>query len=281
MGRPLTKDELIRMAPAVIADRPSPKTSDRYVFMPTMPIVEELAKNGWHAHTAVQGKYRPGLAIDNRFKNTEEMKYGLHMIRFRKDDWEKTLRKKGDEVFEMLLVNAHNGRTSLRLMAGIFVVVCGNGLVVCESTVGNYIGIHITKIKELVDDMLTTWPGMISATSQRIESAKNIKMDGDNSFILASKIKEAVWSPVTGPDPYLLMAHRRPTMDNLWTSFNTVQENVMIGGLAVPNRKRMVKTRGVKSTRRDIEVNKTMWNTFASANDWMLKNKNLKGWKVA
>jgi hypothetical protein len=39
----------------------------------------------------------------------------------------------GDSLVEVVLVNSHDGTSSYKLMAGIFRLVCWNGMVVSES----------------------------------------------------------------------------------------------------------------------------------------------------
>ena len=268
----MTREQLMTAIPAVTTKTAAPRTSSRYVFMPTMPIVDELMTRGWYPVTASQSKPR----------SNDGQNFAYHAIRFRQEeDILKSFKVKGDEIFEILLLNAHDGRAALRLLAGIFVFVCGNGLIVSEHDVGSYVGIHVSKVKDMVDDMMTYWPTMVTSTARRVNSAKQITMTEADSNILAHVVKEKIWSPTSGPDATDLLTRHREDSGSLWSTFNVLQENVVKGGIDVSGKKRMTRTRGIRSTRRDVEANTAMWNVFASAHDYISNSKKhtLTGWQ--
>ena len=43
----MTIEQIKSTAPAIFATTPSPKMSDKYVFVPTMDILENFQKQGW------------------------------------------------------------------------------------------------------------------------------------------------------------------------------------------------------------------------------------------
>ena len=64
----MTIEQLKETTPAVFTTQPSPKMSNKYVFVPTIDIIENFNREGWQIATAKQ----MGKGI-----------YGVHEIRFR------------------------------------------------------------------------------------------------------------------------------------------------------------------------------------------------------
>ena len=50
----ITLNDVKNSAPAVFATAPSPKMSNKYVFVPTMDIMENFEREGWELATAKQ-----------------------------------------------------------------------------------------------------------------------------------------------------------------------------------------------------------------------------------
>ncbi|MEA9980016.1 DUF932 domain-containing protein, partial [Pseudomonas sp. RTS4] len=65
--------------------------------------------------------------------------------------------------------------------------------------------------------------------------------------------------PIT-PSQLLLPRRREDRSDDLWTTFNRVQENVIKGGLDGRNKKgRRTKTRAVNGIDQDVKLNRALW----------------------
>ena len=63
-------------------------------------------------------------------QNPERKAFTKHMVRFRRED---VAVNSGGIYPELVLVNSHDGLSSYRLMAGLFRVVCSNGMIVGRS----------------------------------------------------------------------------------------------------------------------------------------------------
>ena len=64
----MTIEQIKENVPSVFTTQPSPKMSDRYVFVPTYEILENFEREGWNLASAKQ----MGKGI-----------YGVHELRFR------------------------------------------------------------------------------------------------------------------------------------------------------------------------------------------------------
>jgi Domain of unknown function (DUF932)/Fic/DOC family len=106
--------------PSIYATSPSAKVSEKYGFIPTSVIVHALERSG----------FVPVKASAAR-SSLERAALAKHLIRFRHQDHMNT--QVGDWLPEVVLVNSHDGSSSDQIMAGVYRLVCCNGLVVGNS----------------------------------------------------------------------------------------------------------------------------------------------------
>ena len=102
--------ELIKsIAPAVFATSPSPKMTNKYEFVPTNEVMDMFDREGWQLSSVKQS----GRGI-----------HGVHELKYRNGQ----LPKVGDTVVEAIIRNSHDGTATFSMGAGLFRLVCSNGL---------------------------------------------------------------------------------------------------------------------------------------------------------
>ena len=111
----MTIQDIKSIAPAIFSTSADPKMSNKYSFVPTIELMENFTNEGWELSSVRQN----GKGI-----------YGVHEIRFRNGE----LPAVGDTLVEAIVRNSHNGMTTLNVGAGLFRLVCSNGLTVATST---------------------------------------------------------------------------------------------------------------------------------------------------
>ena len=72
---PLTKTHIESVAPSVYATSPSTNVSDKYSFIPTTQIMNDLGQEGWQVYDASQRNSRTGQGM-----------FTKHMLRFRNNE---------------------------------------------------------------------------------------------------------------------------------------------------------------------------------------------------
>ena len=98
--------------------------SRHYSFVPTMNVVRDLQTMGWECVNAQQVKARK--------KSTDG--YQKHMLTFEHPKY----KVEGVEEYpQLLLTNSHDGGNAFQLSAGIFRLVCSNGLVIKTEDYGS------------------------------------------------------------------------------------------------------------------------------------------------
>jgi hypothetical protein len=246
----IKNEELLRQyAPAVFAEAPEKgRVSDRYSFLPTTDILEILQDEGWTPWKASQVKARKWSSG-----------HAKHLIRLRHNDLDMESFGVGDSFPEMLLMNAHNGLGSYDLMAGIYRMVCSNGMVISEADFGKihirHIGFEsqqvISASRELVmnatkiADKVNTW--------KEIELTPRSRLD---FFTDAAKIRFE--TPDEGIVQDMSSVRREADRGNdLWKTFNVAQENLLRGGFVNGSTRRNV--RPITSIQKDVKFNSQLW----------------------
>jgi len=103
--------------------------SKHYSFVPTMNVVNDLRTLGYEVTDAVQVKARK--------KSTNG--YQKHMITLEHPKY----KVEGSEEYpQILLTNSHDGGNAFSLSAGIFRLVCSNGLVIKTEDYGSARLVH-------------------------------------------------------------------------------------------------------------------------------------------
>lgn len=256
----LSNDQLARVAPSVFAESAHESRSSRYSYIPTSKVVDGLRSEG----------FAPVRVQVSRVRDDGRKGFEKHMIRFRHVD--SLVKSVGDVFPEIVLVNSHDGSTSYKLSAGLFRLVCSNGLVVSQGDIDEVRVKHSGK--SIVDDVIEGSYRVLHQSQIGVETASRWSQlqltDGEaNALALGAhhlRFADAAGEIDTPIQPAQLLAPRRSDdrKNDLWTTFNRVQENVIRGGLHAyardnSGRRRRVSTREVKGIDGNINLNKAMW----------------------
>jgi len=250
----LTNDQIIHSASAAGAFEPVSEASSRYSFVPTLEAVDLLRSVGWFPLTATQGKCRM----------EEKNLYQKHAIRFVRDSFDPDIKERVD----LVLYNSHDLGSSFKLATSIWRQVCGNGLMMA-SEYANFTHRHIGFNPDEFMESAVKIADSSAIIADQVSTLKEIHLLQEEQQIFAQAAHRLVYdNPETAPIiPEKLLDRRRfeDQKDDLWTTFNAVQENIIKGGVHGyvynPNTLslRNVTTRPVKSLDRDIKLNQALW----------------------
>ncbi len=259
-GAPMSDDDLRRVAPSIFAVEAHASRSDRFAYIPTFEILAGLRKEGFVPVRAIQGKSR----IEGKAEYTK------HMVRFQHPDY--TARKAlGGASPECVLLNAHDGTSSYRMMSGVFRSICTNSMIVMEDGATDIRVKHSGDIMGQVIEGSFTVIDESRATLERAEAWTDVKLLPDERDIMAQaahvlRFGDAEGNVDTAIEPRQLLRPRRSDdrENNLWITHNVIQENVIRGGLHAwgrdaNNRQRRVTTREVKNIDGDVKLNRALW----------------------
>ncbi len=255
----LSDDQLRIAAPSVFADAAHSSRSSRYSYIPTSLVVEGMRKEG----------FAPVKVQVSRVRDGERKGFEKHMIRFRQLDQQ--IVRVGEVLPEVVLVNSHDGSTSYKLSAGLFRLVCSNGLVIPQGELDE-IRIKHTGAN-IVQDVIAGSFRVLGQSQLAIEAANRWSQlqltDGEQTALAIGAHHARFADPAgvveTPIEPAQLLRPRR-TDDrkaDLWTTFNRIQENVIKGGLHGvefrDGKRRKVTTREVKGIDGNLNLNKALW----------------------
>ena len=247
---------LQRTVPSIFAVDSSHKTSDKYELIPTIKIVEQLASKGFHITKAMQTNTR--IAQNRGFAK--------HMLRFRHE----RATANADGLFpEIVLVNSHDGLSSYRLMAGVYRMVCSNGLI-AGSTADE---VRVRHQGDIVGQVIEGTYSVIDTAQNMLTQADvmgQISLNQDERMLLATtalelKAKEGEIVTSDNAARYLRARNMHDSKrTDLFTTFNIIQENMIKGKVQTIgrdrfNRRVVTTSREVKSIDTNVKLNKALW----------------------
>ena len=116
----LSTEEIKQRASSIFSTTAAPTVSDKFTHIPTFKVIEDMAKLGWNVVDAKQVKAR----------KEETRGFQKHLVVFRNNDVVIN-GADGDTVFpQILLTNSNDGKNAFTFKAGIFRLICENGLVI-------------------------------------------------------------------------------------------------------------------------------------------------------
>ena len=239
--------ELIKsIAPSVFATSASPKLSEKYVFVPTEQIVEYFDREGWEISNVAQ----TGKGI-----------HATHQIRFRNGQ----LPAVGDTLVEAIVRNSHNGMSTFSVSSGLHRLVCSNGLTVPTSVADKFnvrhSGFELDDVKRLMDGFSKKLPLIQGSVGRMME--RELSMDEKIEYVQKSaKIRWVEGSIPTDAQLVNLLTPNRVEDDknDLWTTFNVVQEKFVRGGFDYRTKTgRKSKLRDLKSIMAVNSINTKLW----------------------
>lgn len=249
---PLTNDQIVELAPAAGAIAPLETVSDRYSFVPTIEAVDLLRSVGW----------QPVHVKQSGTRKSDRNGYQKHIIRFMQG-----VLSTDQERVDLVMTNSHDRGCAFQLCASIWRKICGNGLMV-SSKLFNFSHRHVGfDIKAFMNSAYQIAEGAGDVAAQ-VNNLKAIDLSPNEKGVFAMAAHKLIYNDIeTAPIlPAQLLKERRydDKGNDLWTTFNVVQENIMKGGIygskrGANGRVRRVKTRPVKSIDRDVKLNKALW----------------------
>jgi hypothetical protein len=249
----MTQDLIL--PPAVYSETHADRLSDKYVHVKTSDVLEIFQDHGWSVREASAA--RKG-----------NVQHSRHMLRLRHKDYLEGFRVDGI-IPELVVLNSHNGSWALRMLLGMFRMVCTNGMV--AGTIWDGVTLkhyRLTDAEEkikLATEQLGTHVGLLADT---IETWDKIEMSIPDQIEFAKSASHIRWGEAAPVEEHVLLEARR-TVDQgntLWKVFNRVQESLTQGGFSGrSSNNRTFSVKGIKNVKRDYLYNQRLW---SAANDF-------------
>ena len=258
----LTKEQIKNSAPLIFAEQPTnPDVSDKYLFVNTETIIDDLAKLNWLPVQAAQRKGR----------KSEGTIFSKHMVAFQNPDI-KITSKDGDDAYpRILLTNSHDGMQAFKFSVGIFRLVCSNGLVVADEQFSDFKikhkGYSFEELRNVVRQAVEDLPNKVQVMNDmknRILSEEEKRKLALDAMLIRAGISTLQYDEET-IDDILEPKRKADEGDDLWRVFNVIQEKITQGEFhAALKGAKVRKVRKIKSFEKDMKVNKDLFKLATS-----------------
>lgn len=240
-----SSEKLLRNVPSLFASSASPKVSDKYAFVSTLEILEKFEQDGWKVSSARQkGKSQ----------------FHAHEIRLTNSD----LPAVGDSLVQAVIQNSHDGTKPLHVQAGLFRLVCSNGLTVPTAAAADFKlrhkGLEMGDIRRITDEFTKTIPQL----QNKVEMFESKIMSDSESVDFVNKAMMIRWNqgslPKIDVESWLNPMRNADQDPTMWKIFNRLQEKFVRGGEQVQNQKsRFIKMRELKNFDVVNRINTGLW----------------------
>ena len=253
----LTKDQIREIAPSVFTQKADKRsTSKHYVHIPTEKVIDDMASLGWNVVDAKQVKTRKNAG------------YQKHMVVFGNDEIVIN-GEDGDTVFpRILMTNSHDGKNSFQFQAGLYRLVCSNGLVIADAEFANmkirHMGYDLSELSTVISEIVEKLPLTVECMNKL--KAKELSQEQKVSFAkdaLSTRLEETQLKRFSTEDILDLIKPTREEDkgDDLWSVYNVVQEKLIHGMFdvyGVGGKQR--KARKIKNFQQDTKINQDLYN---------------------
>jgi hypothetical protein len=257
MIQALSIEQVRQMAPTAFVENPAPSTSQRYSFIPTHRIIEDMTTLGW--------SIRDAKGMKSTGKNPIRQQYGAHMIRFFHPDI-KILNDGGVEAYpEILIKNNSMGTGKIQVEVGVIRLACSNGMVIKSMDLGSFKLRHrmytFTDLQTLVNSIIERLPIAV----EKINRFAQIELTPAQQKSFAIKALQArMGEEKVATDAEissLLRVRREADQGNtLWHTFNRLQESIIRGGeYFVDASGKMRKMKPINNFIQDMKLNGDLW----------------------
>tara|TARA_B100000902_G_C27320681_1_gene924224 strand:+ start:379 stop:1191 length:813 start_codon:yes stop_codon:yes gene_type:complete len=251
----LSKANIRSLAPSVFSEKPSEDVSSKYTHIPTERVIDDMELLGWKPIEAKEVKARK--------KSTKG--FQKHLLIFRNDDVVIN-GKDGDTVFpQILLTNSHDGKNAFTFQAGLYRLICENGLVIADTQFEDvkmrHMGYTFEDLQVLIKEMVEKLPLTVESMNQM--KAKELEQEQILAFA-----KEAINTRFTEKevnriqidwDAFIEPVRKEDTGKDLWSVFNVVQEKLIEGDFEYRMGGKPRKAREIKNFKQDMKINKELF----------------------
>jgi hypothetical protein len=251
----IDKKEIKNRAKSIFTETGSPNVSEKYAHISTEKIIDDMALLGWGVVDAKEVKARKKDFIG----------YQKHLVVFRNNEIQITS-EDGDNVFpQILLTNSHDGKNAFTFTAGLFRMVCENGLVISSKEFENmkirHYGYSFEELQEVIKTMVEKLP----LTVDSLNKFRSVELGQDQMVEFAKKALSARFTEdeinnITIDFNDLLTPTRPEDKgSDLWSVYNVVQEKLTHGMFNYGYGTKVRKARKIKNFNKDLELNEKLY----------------------
>jgi len=269
----LSIEQLVKIAPSIATQSPHPDVSERYCHIKTLDLLPHMADAGWYPVRAIE---TPSIAASRKgfqkhaiyLRHAESLDSVSGAMKWKPEEHYIISEVEAPEQFELIITNSHDRTCAWSFYAGIFKLLCSNGLIVSK---GVFMGERVKHInvspKEVIYSAIQATRSM-GIVMSHVDDMKDLVLDDATRMnfaetALAAKYRDVSIAPIGARQ--LLEARREEDRGlDLWRTFNVVQENIIKGLQKDPERKDIFgrsfgPSQPVKQIDRQVAINQRLW----------------------
>ena len=243
----ITKERLKEIVPAVFS-KDSIGTSDKYVFVSTIKLIDDFERLGWYPVFAQNVKARKGTGLHSK-----------HLIRFAHIS---NLNSNDELIPEIVWINSHNRTSKAILGLGMYRSVCGNGLMVSQYEYGSFNKRHMyftfEELEETVNQLTKDYTQLLS----KIKMFQQIQLTNGQKHNFANTAIQMIYNENAHKyeaDNFLSPQRLEDESNDIFTVMNVIQEYLLKGGVKYLTKKGARHSRVIRSIDRTIFVTTVLW----------------------
>jgi hypothetical protein len=239
-----------------------PSNSEKYQLINTLDIIEELEKHSWSISSFREINCRNGSHHEG---------FQKHMVTMKHND----ITYNGSSP-EVAILNAHDRSWRLKMLGGIRVSYCDNGLIFAKETFESFVITHIGTAKEKAVEatqaIIENMPKVVHFT----DKLKNIKLSDTQQFnfgdqALSLAYREEFWQRNKKYSSIMNFIQPKREADeggSLWNVFNITQEKLLRKSEFIVDSKHHIKARKeVTNVNQIVRLNQNLWNLAEQASN--------------
>ena len=246
----ISKEQVKQVAPSVFTKTGSSNVSEKYSHIPTERVMDDMSALGWNVVDAKEIKARKNQGFQKHmliFANPEIIING----------------NDGDTVFpRILLTNSHDGKNAFTFKAGLFRLVCSNGLVIADEQFGEMKIRHMGYDFEALQDLITQMVEKLPLTVESMNKFKNKQLSEEQKqkFALeALGLRFDTENKTFNVSEFLTPTRKEDEGNDLWSVFNLVQEKLVNGMVDYRAGSKQRKARRIKNFQQDVKLNSELY----------------------
>lgn len=246
----ISKEQVKQVAPSVFTKHGASNVSEKYSHIPTERVMDDMSALGWNVVDAKEIKARKNQGFQKHmlvFANPEIVING----------------NDGDTVFpRILLTNSHDGKNAFTFKAGLFRLVCSNGLVIADEQFGEmkirHMGYDFEALQSLITEMVEKLP--LTVESMNRFKNKQLSEEQKQKFALeALGLRFDTENKTFNVDEFLTPTRKEDEGNDLWSVFNLVQEKLVNGMFDYRAGSKNRKARRIKNFQQDVKLNSELY----------------------
>lgn len=265
----LTNDQILAKAPAVFAHDYAEDLSNKYGNFNSAQAIEVMNDYGYGVTQAAQVKGRTETANS----------HGQHLMAFAK---RYEVSAFVEEQPEIIFYNSHDGKSSMKLFAGVYRFICSNGIIAGDGFDQKMV--HYKSNLDSFEDLLKYTANKLHDISTATTMMKNITPHPIQAETFARKALETRYD-YCGKNQDNMLNNGKVAFDDrsinqaltpirvqdeakdAWTIFNRVQEAVMRGNFDVLGTRKShghkfvgyKESKKLTSIKQNVAVNRQLW----------------------